>query len=274
MSLRLSHLFRLRPAARNQSRFTNSTRLSHTLEMPSEPAPWRTLFLTHLTSLSLPTFTLATLHPSSSGSLTPRARTCVLRGLLASLPSNPKNPAPLNPANTYESDFPVFTTDTRMEKIPEISSNSQVEAVFWIAETKTQWRIRGTAHVLSQGTFKDVLQPRMRKVGEGDWDVEREVTAHFGNLSPAMRGSFKGPAPGRPRAEGDGGLKVGEKVEDLEDEIARRNFRVVVIVPEGVDQVLLEEVARRWVYAYRGQEGKKEYDGGEMVGQSGWERVE
>ncbi|KAK4231254.1 hypothetical protein QBC38DRAFT_241341 [Podospora fimiseda] len=237
----------------------------------SDPAPWRSPFLTHLTSLPTPTFTLATIHQHSS----PRARTCVLRGLLASLPPNPKNPAPLNPTNIYESDFPVFTTDIRMSKLTEINDCPQIEAVFWIAETKTQWRIRGTAHVLSSDTFSHKLKPRMRILGdEGDWDVEKEITAHFGNLSPAMRGSFKGPAAGTPIADGDGGLKLGEKVEDLEDEVARKNFRVVVIVPEEVDQVLLEEIPRRWLYVWRGEGKEAGFNGGEIVEKSGWEKVE
>lgn len=176
-----------------------------------------------------------------------------------------------------------------MSKCSDFSSFSSqggpVEAVFWIGgPAKTQWRIRGTAYVLSSDTYP-VLEHRLRRVsgagGEEEeerrgeqWSWQKEVTAHFGNLSPVMRGSFKGPAPGQPRAKGDGGLKLGEKVEDheLDDETARRNFRVVVIVPEEVDQVLLEEVPARWLYVYRGLQGKAEYPGGEVMGE--WERVE
>ena len=41
---------------------------------------------------------------------------------------------------------------------------------------------------------------------------------------------------------------LGQKVEDLDDEIARRHFRVLVIIPEQVDQVDLSdpERGRRW----------------------------
>ncbi|KAK4166045.1 pyridoxamine 5'-phosphate oxidase-domain-containing protein [Cladorrhinum sp. PSN259] len=297
MSKRLSHIFKLTAKVTNysliQSLLTSTPPFPyltphynshHTLKMSSaqEEAPWRAAFLSHISQLKPPTFALATLHPSPTGqgpspSSLPRVRTCVLRGLFASLPPNKLNPAPQNPP-TYQSDFPVFTTDIRMEKLPELQHSSQVEAVWWVEASKTQWRIRGTAHVLSQDTFTDVLKPRVRKVREGseeeEWDVVKEITAHFGNLNPVMRGSFKGPPPGRPIAEGDDGLKVGEKVEDLNDEAARSNFRVVVIVPEEVDQVLLEEVPRRWVYVYRGERGKAEYKGGEMAGESGWERCE
>ena len=158
-----------------------------------------------------------------------------------------------------------------------------MEAVFWVEEpAKTQWRIRGTAYVLSSETYP-VLEHRLRRVKgaeeekdeeKEEWSWQKEVTAHFGNLSPVMRGSFKGPAPGQPKANGDGGLKLGEKVEndELDDETARKNFRVVVIVPEEVDQVLLDEVPERWLYVYRGLQGKAEHPEGELVGE--WERVE
>ena len=122
---------------------------------------------------------------------------------------------------------------------------------------------------------------RMRRVqvndgGEG-WSFEREITGHFGNLSPLMRGSFRGPARGTPvAAEGSRGEgeELGQRVEDLADGRARRNFRVVVIVPEEVDQVDLssELGPRRWLYVYRGPGGESQLAGGEVIGE--WEKVE
>jgi len=139
------------------------------------------------------------------------------------LPPNPHNTAPHNQP-IYESDMPTFTTDVRMEKVPEIFASSPghgeraqaqgtggggpVEAAFWIKEVMTQWRIRGEAFVVdaedvegeggekeSSGvrTVKGEVGGRMRVVREGEavergWSWAREVTAHFGNLSPAMRG--------------------------------------------------------------------------------------
>jgi hypothetical protein len=66
-----------------------------------------------------------------------------------------------------------------------------------------------------------------------------------------MRGSFRNPPPGTPITETPGeGLRLGQTVDDLEDEISRRNFRVLVIVPEEVDRVDLSdpEKGRRWNY--------------------------
>lgn len=101
---------------------------SHTAA--GEPAPWRGLFAEHVAAMQSPEFTLGTIRrvPASSGfglddgkgsRITPRARTCVFRGLWASLPVNPKNNAELNP-DWYESEMPTFTTDVRMDKIPEL----------------------------------------------------------------------------------------------------------------------------------------------------------
>lgn len=281
-------------------------------------APWRAKFLEHVSKLDPPTFTFSSLHPgagpSSPSQAEPRARTCVFRGMWASLPPNDKNTAPRNP-DAFESDCLTLTTDARMAKVPElfdsgetggspVSSSSSggggpVEAMFWVAEAGTQWRLRGRAWVLSHADIgsaagsspgakaaRDAISARMRHTtssaagGEGagqQWSWEREVEAQFGNLSPGMRGSFKNPPPGTPRAVEPGpGEGLGQKVGDelLGDEVARRNFRVVVIVPEEVDtwDGKDPEDQRRWVYTYVGADAKATRPGGEVV--DGWEQVE
>jgi pyridoxamine 5'-phosphate oxidase len=262
----------------------------------------------------------------------PRVRTCVYRGMWAALPRNPKNEAQLNPAEVYEAtELPTFTTDARMAKVaellgveettsavggggvgasgtgpaPAVSSSgggAPVEAVWWVVEPKTQWRVQGRAYVLgpdadgeSQGARRAVeaLQARMRrKKGDhgdasggdeegggkvGQWSFAREVGAHFGNVSPAMRGSFRSPAPGTPRAllPDDSRLGIGQKVTNLDDEVARANFRVVVIVPDEVDRVELNDADghRRWLYKFVGA-GRTEpsMPAGQIRGQ--WEVVE
>lgn len=68
-------------------------------------------------------------------------------------------------------------------------------------------------------------------------------------------GSFKGPDPGTPckkshdnKQPDDSELKLGEKVEDLHDPLARKNFRVVVMRVEEVDRLDMNDLARpmRW----------------------------
>ncbi len=151
----------------------------------------------------------------------PRARYVVYRGMWAELPENKLNEAPRN-ERVYESDLLTITTDVRMAKVPEIFASSPghggveqsqgiggggpVEAVFWVKGAMTQWRIKGEAYVVGQDiegegdessgtrTVKSKVGERMRVVkqeGKEDWSWAKELTAHFGNLSPGMRGSFK-----------------------------------------------------------------------------------
>ena len=203
----------------------------------------------------------------------------------------------------YESEMPTFTTDVRMEKVPQIfatgaghgdKSQSQgsggggpVEAVFWIKDVNTQWRMKGEAFVIDRDiegpngdpessgvrTVKSEVGKRMRLVKdnegrkESEWSWARELTAHFGNVSPGMRGTWRNPPPGTPTQGGkepDEEHKLGQKIDDLEDPIARSNFRVVVIRPESVEQLDLTdpETARRWRYDFvevEGEEGRGEW---------------
>ncbi|KAI9804233.1 MAG: hypothetical protein M1826_004875 [Phylliscum demangeonii] len=288
-------------------------------------APWKALFLSHVSKLSSPEFVLSSLHPdrepeSSAAAVgsAPRARYLVFRGMWAELPDNRHNDAAKNEA-IYESALPTFTTDMRMEKVPEFLASSAghgaapqsqasggggpVEAVFWVKEAMTQWRMRGQAFVVgpdiegdiegdgdgeaSSGvrTVKREVGQRMRLLHPGreaDWSWTRELTAHFGNLNPTMRGTFKNPPPGTPVAApvSDPGLSLGQAVSDLDDPIARRNFRVVVITPMVVEQLDLSapDTARRWRFTFIGretageQEQAQELRAGEMLGE--WKREE
>ena len=56
-------------------------------------------------------------------------------------------------------------------------------------------------------------------------------------------------------------LKLGQKVEDLEDPTARANFRVVVIRPDEVESVDLSnpETSRRQYYKYDSTKGAWEH---------------
>lgn len=185
-------------------------------------APWRSQFMNHLSKMDSPEFVLASLLSADSKDsptpYVPRARTCIFRGLWAELPENKHNEAPQN-ERVYESDLLTFTTDVRMSKVPEIFASSQghgvkeqsqgsggggpVEAVFWVKEVKTQWRISGTAFIVgtdiegdgeeSSGvrTVKSEVGQRMRVLreeGKEEWSWGKELTAHFGNCSPGMRG--------------------------------------------------------------------------------------
>jgi pyridoxamine 5'-phosphate oxidase len=156
----------------------------------------------------------------------PRARYCIYRGMWAELPPNKHNPAERNP-RAWTSDCPTFTTDARMQKGRQIvgerrgggeqdggagkagsreldtAGGGPVEAVWWIKEDgiMAQWRVKGTAYILgrdieSSGEAEKVRQLVKARMREGDekdktehWSWEREITAHFGNVSPGMRGT-------------------------------------------------------------------------------------
>ncbi|RDA86777.1 hypothetical protein CP532_6363 [Ophiocordyceps camponoti-leonardi (nom. inval.)] len=232
-------------------------------------APWRAAFLSHVQQLDPPTFVLCTLGAQNSGV---RGRTVIFRGMWAGLPVHPKNTARLNP-EIYRTHLPTLTTDARMEKTPELMANDSgnaqsgggnpVEAVFWMPEVQTQWRLRGRGYLIGPDIDTDAgasvraaLTPHMRRIAESSsesWSWSKELTAHFGNLGPLMRGSFRNPPPGSPLHEDQPPpepLGLGQKVDNLDDDVARSNFRVVVIVPEEVDKLDLSDPqrGRRWNY--------------------------
>jgi hypothetical protein len=118
-----------------------------------------------------------------------------------------------NPA-IYESDLLTFTTDVRMDKVSQILSNSDraaggdIEVAFWIKDVMNQWRVKGKAFIIG-GDSADRVEMKAREEiwkwmrrrepgaesaasrgAERAWSWEREITAHFANLSPIMRGGF------------------------------------------------------------------------------------
>jgi len=205
------------------------------------------------------------------------------------MPHDERNKAERNP-DVYSSDLPIFTTDVRMEKAGEIiksapgASGSEdvsvsggggpIEAVWWIEETGTQWRIRGDAWIvhdsdvesdgLQAKKVREAIQPRMRTTDEvagRNWSWTREVGVVFGAQSPGIKGSFRQPTPGKLVGKKPEGYEVGMKIDDLNDEIARRNFRVVVIRPFEVEVTDLSdpEKARRQYYTYQ-EDGNWKHD--------------
>lgn len=97
---------------------------------------------------------------------------------------------------------------TKSEQMQGSGGGGPVEAVWWIKDTQTQWRMKGEAFVVGRDiegesdqskessgvrTVKSELGSRMRVVDEGkqgDWSWKKELTGHFGNMSPGMRGMW------------------------------------------------------------------------------------
>ncbi|KAF2671584.1 hypothetical protein BT63DRAFT_422120 [Microthyrium microscopicum] len=258
-------------------------------------APWRDQFVEHVSKMKSPEFVLSTLGSDPTGrfKVIPRARTCIYRGMWGAMTPNDRNPAKKNPA-AFESDCPTLTTDVRMEKVGEIfrpavgtatdedihgcGGGGPVEALWWIKEEgiMTQWRLRGDAWIVAPNIddkdnnksekTKEQIGKWTRVVDEKEvenWSWERELTAHYGNLAPGMRGSFKNPPPGKPANENSKEAeKVGEGTEDLQDSEGRKNFRVVVIRPYSVESIDLSDPskARRQHYTYDEENSKWEHE--------------
>jgi pyridoxamine 5'-phosphate oxidase len=210
--------------------------------MANPTAPWKPLLSQHISTLNQPpTFTLATTtrHPPHH----PRLRTLIFRGFFAELPPNQHNLAERNPA-VYESDMLSFTTDVRMRKVEEVGGGGgDVECCFWMEKVQVQWRVRGRCWVLGGGEGEEEVRRHLYPLSgaSGEWSFEREVGAQFGNLSESLRRSFAGPVPGSERVPGDSGV-----VEDWDEEVARRNFRVGVVVVEWVEMLDLVGWKRVW----------------------------
>lgn len=178
-------------------------------------APWRKDFLEHIDKMDSPEFVLGTVAKTQDSPLgaEPRVRFCVFRGFWGSLPPNKHNDIDKN-SDAFESDCFTFTTDVRMQKCKDFfvddsdyhasGGGAPVEAVWWVNEdVKHQWRVKGDVWVLGPDfadgekkgpkAVKDAIAARMRVSGDekiSNFDWSKEITAHFANLTPGMRGKL------------------------------------------------------------------------------------
>lgn len=172
-------------------------------------APWRDLLDSQLEQTPGYEFTIATIGYDSQQRPVPRVRTCGCRGFFPELELHPKGQEAMdqqvedggNPS-IYETDMLTFTTDARMEKLPQLdSSGHAVEAVFWLKDLMTQWRIKGTAYAIGdpQGELACHERNSRQKITKGlrltsnhgnvsKWTWEKAVTKYFANHSPVARG--------------------------------------------------------------------------------------
>ncbi|KAL5002013.1 hypothetical protein BDV10DRAFT_181708 [Aspergillus recurvatus] len=228
--------------------------------MAPAPAPWRALFLASLEKSKSSSFSLASVAHTTANKPVPRSRTVEFRGFFPKPASTLHDSGiealrtqgiGLNP-DVYDSDLFSITTDARMKKMGQLAdSDDIVEGVFWFEEASAQWRVRGKAVAIGdpangaeEKEARETVQKALRvKKGEErvvkEWDWDRQVATYFANHSPVMRGTFKSPPPGTPRSEApsDPRLKLNQKVEDLKDEVARANFRVLLICPQEMERL-------------------------------------
>lgn len=83
-------------------------------------------------------------------------------------------------------------------------------------------------------------------------------------MANKVAGSFKQPPPGQEvhKPYDESKLQLGAKVEGLDDDVARDNFRVVIIKPEFVERVDLSDPSksRRYVYEFDDDSNEWKYE--------------
>jgi hypothetical protein len=93
----------------------------------------------------------------------------------------------------------------------------------------------------------------------------------------SLAGSFKSPPPGTPISAPlhDPSLKLGQKLYDLYDPVARSNFRVVVIRPEEVERLDLSVPERvKWTLVDSDETGLMQVSEAGGAGTAAWKEVE
>ncbi|AXA48085.1 pyridoxamine 5'-phosphate oxidase [Malassezia restricta] len=185
---------------------------------------------THANDWSIGMYAFATMHKHKMQSeLEPRVRYVIHRGFV-------------NETNDPESECLIFTTDVRSGKASDIAMrpSAPVEIAWYISQERIQFRIRGSAHVLSAPTHEWRLGfPAAQLEQRGtrlDWDQERERI--WRTLSPKMRGSFFGPTPGKPLTSSE----IQPPVESVEN--IPESFALVIIEPHHVDMLDLKSAQR------------------------------
>jgi pyridoxamine 5'-phosphate oxidase len=150
------------------------------------------------------------LNKSKEGKCFPRARICGFRGFFPDVELHPNGENDMeqvvnggNPSS-FESDLFTFTTDARMEKLCQLqSSEHEIEALFWLKEVSSQWRVKGKAFAIGnprgecnegERVARAAIQKELRlKPGanpaSAGWTFEHAVTKYFANHSPVMRGT-------------------------------------------------------------------------------------
>jgi pyridoxamine 5'-phosphate oxidase len=114
-----------------------------------------------------------------------------------------------------------FVSDARSKKNQQIKLDRRVEAVFWLANLKRQFRIRGEARVIGA--------PEPRAI---------ELWKHLPDSTRAM---FAWPAPGEPRQSSDDSFRTSLSV----DVSPPATFEAIAIHPSLVETLDLNEHPHR-----------------------------
>ncbi|GAA5884670.1 hypothetical protein JCM6882_005342 [Rhodosporidiobolus microsporus] len=224
---------------------------------------------------ALISYALASYDKSAGGSIQPRVRYVVHRGLVNERRKEGDGSSNLiqdNDGKEYLSDKLVITTDARSPKARQLASSPHVELAWWLASTQHQFRIVGSAYILPSPSFSQAphttpssslastaadIDPsassfsfpfpagKLAPYDAFSWEQER--VRQFRKLSPELRASFYRPVPGTTLEEWGGKMddlpqELPEGVEEAEGEEqkkqveqALKNMALVVIDPTEID---------------------------------------
>lgn len=220
-------------------------------------APWVPAFTNsvnrHLESFPFVTLSFATVDCEGR----PKVRTCIYRGFLF---------------NDRRTNVLTITSDTRMDKIEHLKSNSQVEACFWFPKTNEQFRVSGHAHTLTSDNaekFSDevdypLVSPGAIKNYSSNMDLasmgqmtnntsERndikptaqewkdEMDSKWDALSGKLKASFRKPEPGSKITPEKRKLldSITRGVDGSNEEDGKKNYSLVVLTVDKVDYINL-----------------------------------
>ena len=83
-------------------------------------------------------------------------------------------------------------------------------------------------------------------------------------MTNIIAGTFAAPPPGQKTSEpyDDKNLKLGQKITELDHSVARKNFRVVVVKPDEMEQLDLTDpsTARRQHYTFDRSTGEWKHE--------------
>jgi pyridoxamine 5'-phosphate oxidase len=218
----------------------------------------------------------------------PQVRTLVHREFLLPPPSSPSPNIPSSGSIEHPvSITPLLltSTDIRTPKVTQLISNPHVSLAWWVEGTQEQFRITGTASVLSGNenwelhqSFKYNVKHAHRGSGLGIWSDDREGKSIdweekrlevFKKMSAHMKASWCRPVPGSKIKSHEEAKKWPEKLtepnpdddkekyeEDKKNwETALHNFALVLIDPEEVDYVELGVMPNRRTRFWRQEDG-------------------
>jgi pyridoxamine 5'-phosphate oxidase len=179
-------------------------------------------------------FTLATVKRGSMPR--PSARTVVFRGFVGELSESKSSERLVGGNPPAESSLILVSTDALMVKVEELEeSNGAFEVCWWHAGTKQQIRFNGTAHIYRKDAKVPFPEESLKRYirTQGEWKWEHEYRRLWTSHRPAMRGTFRNPAPGTPlNSEKEKKLRVVEldpEDDDAETREAKSRFSMLVL---------------------------------------------